>query len=165
MAPPSGPPPQEGAAIDGIAEGGVDVEEDDPEEVEPWTPSSNSEPEPEPDMDGPAFEPPPAGPFLHAPRLSPITDGRGGEEERGEGGEAVVAPVARCERLPAGGARGQGLAGVIGRRGNAIKSSASATRPALVSASSTPRTWIVVRLLCEASKQSSGMVSLSSTPI
>ncbi|CAL5024272.1 unnamed protein product [Urochloa decumbens] len=109
------PPPQEEAGTDGIPEAGFE-EEEDPEEVEPWVQSSDSEP------DRPALEPPEPdhSPAAVGPELQPAEMALA--ERKGEGEEATRRwpgwPGASVFRLvvPA-----EEVGGVIGRRGSTIK--------------------------------------------
>ncbi|CAN6247361.1 unnamed protein product [Urochloa humidicola] len=118
------PPPQEEAAIDGIPEVGFE-EEEDPEEVEPWVPSPDSEPEPEPDR--PALEPPDPCPAAAGPEMQPAQTEVA--ESKGDWDEATPRwpgwPGASVFRLvvPA-----DEVGGVIGRRGGTIKRLCDETR-------------------------------------
>ncbi|KAF8677165.1 hypothetical protein HU200_046637 [Digitaria exilis] len=81
------PPPEEELepAIDGITEASFEEEEEDPEEVEPWVPSSDSEPEP--NRPSPAVEPPDPSPAATepTPRQAQTTV----LERKGDGEEAT----------------------------------------------------------------------------
>ncbi|XP_022683735.1 RNA-binding KH domain-containing protein PEPPER [Setaria italica] len=118
------PPQEEEAAIDGIPEAGVE-EEEDPEVVEPWVPSSDSEPEP--DADRPALEPLDPFPASSKPELLPAQTAVA--ERKDEGEEARQRwpgwPGASVFRLvvPA-----DQVGGVIGRRGSTIKRLCDETR-------------------------------------
>ncbi|PAN03774.1 hypothetical protein PAHAL_1G021200 [Panicum hallii] len=121
-------PPEEEAAIDGIPEGGVEEEEEeeeDPQEVEPWFPSSDSEPEP--DADRPALEPLDPFPAAAETELQPAR--MAVQEEKGDGEEARPRwpgwPGASVFRLlvPA-----EKVGGLIGRRGSTIKRLCDETR-------------------------------------
>ena len=118
------PPEDEEAAIDAILEAGVDDdEEEDPEEVEPWIPSSDSEP----DEDRPALEPPDPSPAAAEAALQPAR--MAVKEEKGEGEEARPRwpgwPGASVFRLlvPA-----DKVGGLIGRCGSTIKRLCDETR-------------------------------------
>jgi len=118
------PPEDEEAAIDAILEAGVDDdEEEDPEEVELWVPSSDSEP----DADSPALEPPDPSPAAAEAALQPAR--MAVKEEKGEGEEARPRwpgwPGASVFRLlvPA-----DKVGGLIGRRGSTIKRLCDETR-------------------------------------
>ncbi|XP_039788013.1 RNA-binding KH domain-containing protein PEPPER-like isoform X2 [Panicum virgatum] len=118
------PPEDEEAAIDAILEAGVDdEEEEDPEEVEPWIPSSDSEP----DEDRPALEPPDPSPAAAEAALQPAR--MAVKEEKGEGEEARPRwpgwPGASVFRLlvPA-----DKVGGLIGRCGSTIKRLCDETR-------------------------------------
>ncbi|CAN6236983.1 unnamed protein product [Urochloa humidicola] len=118
------PPPQEEAAIDGIPEAGFE-EEEDPEEVEPWVPSSDSEPEMEPDR--PALEPTDPSPAAAGPELQ--REQTVVVERKGEGEEATTRwpgwPGATVFRLVVS---ADEVDGVIGRRGSTIKRLCDETR-------------------------------------
>ncbi|KAK8461856.1 hypothetical protein SEVIR_1G103300v4 [Setaria viridis] len=118
------PPQEEEAAIDGIPEAGVE-EEEDPEVVEPWVPSSDSEPEP--DADRPALEP--LDPFPASSKTELLPAQTAVAERKDEGEEARQRwpgwPGASVFRLvvPA-----DQVGGVIGRRGSTIKRLCDETR-------------------------------------
>ena len=98
-------------------------EEEDPEEVELWVPSSDSEP----DADSPALEPPDSSPSAAETVLQPAR--MAVQEEKGEGEEARPRwpgwPGASVFRLlvPA-----DKVGGLIGRRGSTIKRLCDETR-------------------------------------
>ena len=95
-------------------------EEEDPEEVELWVPSSDSEP----DADSPALEPPDSSPSAAETVLQPAL--MAVQEEKGEGEEARPRwPGASVFRLlvPA-----DKVGGLIGRRGSTIKRLCDETR-------------------------------------
>jgi poly(rC)-binding protein 2/3/4 len=131
MAPP--PPPQEEeeeeeAAIDGVPEAGVEEEEEeeDPEEVEPWVPSSDSEPEPVAHR-RPALETPsPRNPSPAAtaePEQMEVAEREGEVEEAGQRwpgwpGASVFRLVVPADQV----------GGVIGRRGSTIRRLCDETR-------------------------------------
>jgi poly(rC)-binding protein 2/3/4 len=131
MAPPPPPQEEEEVAIDGVPEAGVEEEEEeeeeeDPEEVEPWVPSSDSEPEPVAHR-RPALETPsPRNPSPAAtaePEQMEVAERKGEVEEAGQRwpgwpGASVFRLVVPADQV----------GGVIGRRGSTIRRLCDETR-------------------------------------